>query len=461
MTVDLVIRGGTLVTPDGEVRGAAAIDQGKIVAIGNDDTMPEAREVIDASGLHVLPGLIDTHVHLRVPGNPEREDIHTGSASAVAGGVTTMLEMPISVPACSTPDVLQARAEAFSPSLAHYGFYSGASGDNLEHIAAMAEAGAIAFKTFRTGPVPGRENEFWGIPCPDAGQMLETMKRVAATGLLHVVHAEELQILNKVQAELKASGRTDVRVHPDSRPLIAETTSTAQMIEMARETGVRLQIAHASAPAVVDLATRAREDGLDVTVETCPPYLFFTEEAFDEYGPYAKINPPMRSAADVEGMWERLRRGEIDVIGTDHSPFLVSEKEPFWDNIWGAYPGAPGLEALLPLMLTAVNAGKISLLQMVRVTSENAARLFGLYPRKGRVAVNADADLVLVDLKRRYALDPSTWHTKSRETAKMFAGFPCVGAPVATIVAGQIVVRDNVIVGQPGTGQFVKPVYDH
>lgn len=441
------------------MRAALAVNGGQIVAIGNEDVMPEARRTIDATGLHVIPGLIDTHVHLRAPGNPEREDVHSGSAAAVAGGVTSMLEMPISVPACSSPDVLQNRAAVFKPSLAHYGFYSGASGDNLEQIIPMAEAGAIAYKTFRTGPVPGREHEFFGICCPDAGAMLETMRRVASTGLLHVVHAEEIQILNPVQQALRGSGRTDYRVHPESRPVIAETTSVAQMLAMAKETGVRFQVAHASCPAVVDLVTQARQDGVKATVETCPPYLFFTEEAFEEHGPYAKINPPMRTAEDVEGMWERLRRGEIDVIGTDHSPFLVSEKEPYWQNIWGAYPGAPGLEAFLPLMLTAVAQGRLSLRQMVKVTAENAARLFGLYPRKGRVAVGADADLVLVDLQREYRLNPESWHTKSKATGRLFAGFSCTGAPIMTMVAGEVVAEQNQIVGRPGAGQLLIPSY--
>lgn len=457
MIADLVIRGATLVTPDGTIRAALAVQNGRIAAIGNDDAMPQAARVFDAAGLHLLPGLIDTHVHLRAPGNPEREDVASGSASAAAGGVTTILEMPISVPACSTPEVFRRRCEVFRDSLVHYGFYAGASGDNLDQIQSLADAGVIAYKTFRTGPVPGREHEFWGICCPDAGQMLETMRRVKETGLLHVVHAEEVQILDLVQRQIKQAGRTDYKVHPDSRPLIAETTSVGQMLAMARETGVRFQVAHASAPAVVDLVTRAREDGVNATVETCPPYLFFTEEAFREHGPYAKINPPMRTAEDVEGMWERLRRGEIDVIGTDHSPFLVSEKEPFWGNIWGAYPGAPGLEAFLPLMLTAVNQGKLSLRQMVKVTAENAARLFGLYPRKGRIAVGADADLVLVDMERTYGMAPLTWHTKSRETGRIFAGFPCQGAPVATIVMGQVVVQENRIIEGPAAGRLLSP----
>lgn len=194
MIADLVVRGGTLVTPEGEDRLALAASDGRIVAVDRDDAMPPARETIVATGLHVLPGIIDTHVHLRDPGHPEREDWLTGTRAAAAGGITTVLEMPISVPPVYTAKILQQRAAHVQPrSLVDFALYGGASADNLEDIEAMAEAGAVAFKTFRTRAPVGREAEFVGICCPDAGRMLEVMERTARTGRLHVVHAEEQQ----------------------------------------------------------------------------------------------------------------------------------------------------------------------------------------------------------------------------------------------------------------------------
>ncbi len=458
MIADLVVRGGTLVTGDGVRRGGLAVRDGTIAVIDRDDALPGARETIDAAGLHVLPGVIDTHVHLRDPGRLEREDWITGTRAAAAGGITTILEMPIAIPPVHTAAILRERAAVVEPkSLVDFGLYAGASGDNLEEIEAMAAAGAVAFKTFRTDPVPGREGEFVGICCPDAGQMLAVMERTARTGLLHVVHAEEQQILNITGARARASGRRDGRVHAAARPPVAEAASVAQCIALAAATGGRLQIAHLSAPEAVDLVAAAKDRGLRVTAETCPHYLMFTEEALDEWGPYAKCNPPLRTREAQDRLWEAVRDGRIDVIGTDHSPFLAAEKGDPGGDIWSAPPGLPGLEELLPLMLTAVHRERLTLPQLVRLVSERPARLFGLWPRKGALSVGADADLTLVDTMAEHVHDHSRLQTRARATALLYDGLRLRGKPVATIVRGRVVMRDGRIAGEPGWGRWVRP----
>jgi allantoinase len=458
MIVDLVIRGGTLVTPDGAQRGALAIAGGRIVAVDRDEAMPEARETVQAAGLHVLPGIIDTHVHIRDPGKLEREDWLTGTRAAAAGGVTTILEMPIAIPPVHTAAILRDRAAQVQPrSLVDFGLYAGASGDNLDEIEPMAAAGAIAFKSFRTNPVKGREAEFVGICCPDAGHLLQAMQRTARTGLLHVVHAEEQQILTVTEAAARATGRHDGLVHALARPEVAETASIAQGIALAHATGARLQIAHMSSSVAIGMIARAKEAGLRVTAETCPHYLMFTEEALAQWGPYAKCNPPLRPRDTQDRLWEAVRSGVIDVIGTDHSPFLVEEKEPHADDIWAAPPGMPALEEYLPLMLTAAAAGRLSLPQFVRLASENPARLFGLWPRKGRLAVGADGDIVLVDTNAQWVHDHRTLETKSRATALMYDGFRMQGRVVGTFVRGRAVLSGGSVVGDPGWGQWLRP----
>jgi len=458
MNADLVIRGGTLVTGDGERRGSLAIQGGRIVAVGGDDAMPQARDVIDASGLHVLPGIVDTHVHLRDPGKIEREDWLTGTQAAAAGGITTILEMPIAMPSTHSVKTMTERAAHVQPrSIVDFGLYGGASHDNLDEIEPMAAAGAIAFKTFRTDPVRGRENEFIGICCPDAGKFLDVMERTARTGLLHVVHAEEQQLINVTEARVRATGRHDGRVHALARPEVVETASIAQCIAMAAATGVRLQIAHMSSATGVNLVTRAKEAGLRVTAETCPHYLMYTDDALAQWGPYAKCNPPLRTAETSALLWEAVRAGVVDVIGTDHSPFLVAEKAPHADNIWAAPPGMPGLEEFVPLMLTAVHQQKFSMSQMVRLICENPARLFGLWPRKGTLAVGGDADVVLVNARTEWVHDHTTLYTKARDTALMYDGTRFVGRPVATIVRGRAVMRDGKVADAAGWGQWVKP----
>ncbi len=458
MIADLVIRGGTLVSAEGERRGALAVENGRIVAVDRDDAMPEARETVDATGLHVLPGLIDTHVHLRDPGKIEREDWFTGTQAAAAAGVTTILEMPIAIPPVHTAAILRDRAAHVQPrSIVDFALYAGASGDNLDEIEAMAADGAVAFKTFRTNPVRGREREFTGICCPDAGKMLEVMERTAGTGLLHVVHAEEQQILTVTEERARRTGRHDGRVHALARPEIAETASVAQCVALAHATGARLQIAHMSSAAALAIVARAKDAGITVTAETCPHYLMFTEDALAQWGPYAKCNPPLRPQETQDRLWDAVRSGVIDVVGTDHSPFLVEEKAPFADNIWDAPPGIPGLEEFLPLLLTAVHRERLSFVDLVRLTAENPARLFGLWPRKGALAAGADADVVLVDLRAERVHDHRTLYTKSRDTALMYDGMRMRGLPVAAFVRGRAVMRDGRVAGEAGWGQWIKP----
>jgi dihydropyrimidinase/allantoinase len=455
---DLVITGGTLVTSQWERRGAIAITGEHITAIDRDDAMPESRETIDATGRHVLPGVIDTHVHLRDPGKVEREDWLTGTQAAAAAGITTILEMPIAIPPVHTAAILRARAAAVQPrSLVDFGLYAGAGDDNLDEIEPMAVAGAVAFKTFRTRAPKGREQEFTGICCPDAGRMLEVMERTARTGLLHVVHAEEQQVLDVTEARARATGRHDGRAHALARPEVAEAASVAQCIALAEAAGARLQIAHISAAIAVDLVARAKAAGVRVSAETCPHYLMFTDDALAQWGPYAKCNPPLRSQQTQDRLWEAVNAGIIDVIGTDHSPYLPREKAPFADNIWDATAGMPGLEEFVPLMLTAAHRGRLRLPQLVRLMSENPARLFGLWPRKGQLAAGADADVTIVDTTLERVHDHDTLYTKSRDTALIYDGMRLHGTPVATIVRGRVVMRDGKVSGQPGWGQWVKP----
>jgi dihydroorotase-like cyclic amidohydrolase len=242
-----------------------------------------------------------------------------------------------------------------------------------------------------------------------------------------------------------------------ARPPLAETLSVGECIALAAATGLRLQIAHITAPAALDLVGDAKDRGLPVTAETCPHYLMLNEDALERWGPYAKCNPPLRPQEMQDRLWEAVDDGRIDVIGTDHAPFLVREKGPVDGDIWAAPPGLPGLEEFVPLMLTAVRRGRLTLSKLVRLVCETPARLFGLWPQKGNLAVGADGDLTLVDLAAEYVHDHRQLYTKSRDTALCYDGMRMQGRPVAAVVRGRAVMRGGRVVGEPGWGRWLRP----
>lgn len=457
LTFDLVVTGGTLVTSAGVRPADIAIAGGRIAAVVPPGAAPPAAAVLDARGRHILPGVIDTHVHTRHPGVPEREDFLSGTAAAAAGGITTLFEMPISKLPVNSGESLAKRAELLrSTALVDYALYGGAGHENLGDITAQAEAGAIAFKTFLQPPPPARLDEFFGLWCTDEVRLREVMRAVKATGLRHCFHCEHTATFLALQHQLETEGRTTGKAHAESRPPVVEELSVAIVLALAEDLGARVQVVHCSSPRAARLARDARWRGVDATVETCPPYLFFTDEALDRLGPFAKCNPPLRSEREVRGLRQCLREGLIEVVGTDHSPFLEEDKARGAGNIFLAPPGLGGLEVLVPLMLTAVHHGWITLEDVAALCAENAAKLFDL-PQKGRVQAGADADLTVVDLASTWRYDSAAALTKSRASMRIYDGIELHGRVTATLVRGAVVYRDGVVTGTPGHGRFVRP----
>jgi len=455
VSFDLLVTGGTLVTSGGVRPASLGVTAGRIAAVLSPDASAAAGETLDVTGLHVLPGVIDTHVHTRHPGVAAREDFLSGTTAAAAGGITTLFEMPIAKLPVNSGAALRARAALLQPTaLIDFALYGGAGHENPATIA--EEAGAIAFKTFLQPPPPARLDEFSGLWCTDEVQLRELMGVVKATGLRHCFHCEHTATFAALQAQLEAAGRTTGKAHAESRPPVVEELSVAIVLALAEDLGARVQVVHCSSPRAARMARDARWRGVDATVETCPPYLFFTDEALDRLGPYAKCNPPLRGENDVRGLRQCLREGLIEVIGTDHSPFLAEDKDRGAANIYLAPPGLAGLEVLVPLMLTAVHRGWITLEALAGLLSENAARLFRL-PQKGRLVAGADADLTIVDLGAVWTYDSTAALTKSRANMRIYDGVELHGRVVHTIVRGAPVYRDGEVIGRPGHGQFVRP----
>ncbi|OLB42219.1 MAG: allantoinase [Candidatus Rokubacteria bacterium 13_2_20CM_2_64_8] len=441
--VDLVIRGGRLVSSTAIMSAGIAIEGGVIVAISRDDALPDSRETIDATGKYVLPGVIDPHVHFRSPGYEYKEDWASGTAAAACGGVTTVFEMPNSDPPTSTVDALQIKQQIASrDAYVDYGVYGLLGQQNLGDLPGLARHGVIGLKCFMGNNPIGHI---------DDGAMLEGLEIAASLGLRVTVHAENATIIERKTGRLRASGRRDPLAHLESRPAVCAVDAVERAVAFAEAAGAQVHIAHEGCKDALPIIRAAKHRGVAVTAETCPHYLLLTAEDMHRVGPVLRVNPPVRAAGHAEPLWSGLADGVIDMLATDHAPHAIPEKTA--DDIWDCVSGFGGLETAIPLLLTEVNRGRITLEQYVTWSSLAPARVWGLYPRKGVLDVGSDADIVIVDLAQEATIRADRFQSKSKITP--FEGFRTKGQPVCTIVRGRVVMRDGALEGRPGWGRLV------
>jgi dihydroorotase len=446
--IDLIVKNGTLVADGLMFPADVAIADERFAAIASPGSLDlEAAEVYDASGQHVLPGVIDGHVHFREPGLEHKEDFGSGSRAAVMGGVTTVLDMPNTLPTTSTPEFVEnKRRLAEAKSYCDFGLLGLVVQENVDQLRPMADAGVVGYKCF-LGETIGN------IPAPDDGMLLEAFREIKAAGLRIGFHAENNQIMQHLIRKLKAEGRTDPLAHLDSRPAIAEVESIQRMALFARSVGTKIHIFHLSSADGLQMIQDWRARGVDITCETGAHYCFLSSEDMRTLGAMLRMNPPVREPGHGTALLAGLASGAVDGIATDHSPHTLQEKMN--DDIWKAISGFAGVETSVRLFLTyGVNAGALTLPQFVRASSEGPARTWGLYPRKGAVRVGSDADLTIVDLHRRGVIRAAEMHGKNNHNP--FEGHQTKGAPVATIVRGRVVMRDGELVSDP-RGRMARP----
>lgn len=457
---DLNIIGGSIVTQDTSFLGDITVKDGKIVSVSPCGGTPEpAKETIDAAGLLVLPGMIDTHVHIRGGALSHREDFASGTMAAASGGVTTIFEMPIAKPPASTPEAFLARQDEIgSMAYVDFGLYGGAGSDNLEEIEKLSGLGAVAYKTFLMPPVRGREAEFYGLCSESAKKLTAVMERVAKTGLVLAVHSELNEYVSAETARVMAEGRNGVKAFGESRPARAEVAAVKRVIAAAGETGCRASICHVSTPDSVKLIREARARGVDIHGETCPQYLLYNDENAEFAGVFARMKPPLRSSETAERLLGLYARGDLEITGSDHAPYLREEKLKNGNDIWNTFDGLPGLELSLRLLLNQVDEGKLTYNEIVRNTAWNPAKLFGVEHRKGSLTPGRDADIVLVKkLEEPDVLHSADMLTKSRDSAVLYDGTRFTHAIAATLVRGVTVWKDGNITGSKGYGQIIKP----
>ncbi len=430
---DLIIEGGAVVSPDAEYRASIAIKNGRILAIGESGAMPPAKETLDATGLHILPGAIDVHVHFRDPGYTHKEDFASGTAGAAFGGVTTVFDMPNTVPTVDTPEAL-ADKHRIAAEKAHvdFGLYAVLGEDSIAHVDALVAGGIIGFKLYMG-------NTFGRIPTPSTGAMLEAFEVVAPTGKRISLHAETNSIMERRESRLRAAGRSDPLAHLAARPAIVAVEAVARAEILAEWTGARIHVLHISSAAELRPLAEAKARGIDITGETCPHYLLLSEADYEKLGGIVRVNPPVREAVNQEPLWRGLLDGTIDMIATDHAPHTREEKTRA--DIWSVDCGFPGVETQMPLMLSEVARGRGTLQNYVRWSAENPAKVWGLYPRKGAIMVGSDADIAVVDLNRTWTIDDTA--IQSRAKISPWDGWEATALPVHTLVRGRFIMRNR------------------
>jgi allantoinase len=446
------MRGGTVVLPTGQTPADIAVTEGVITAIGSE--VPGENEVIDARGLIVLPGLVDAHVHFNEPGRAEWEGWEAGTRGAAAGGVTTVLEMPLNAhpPTITAADFDAKLAVASQKALVDFGLWGGLVDDNLAELAGLARRGVVGFKAFMS------ESGIDDFRRVSDGVLAAGLKAAAALGTLVGVHAESHEMVERLGAELRAAGRADRLAWCRARPAAAEVEAIRRLVSCVRGAGAgaRAHVVHVSSADGLAEVRAARERGLQVTAETCPHYLAFTEADFERVGPALKCAPPLRDAATQDRLWAALLAGEVDLIASDHSPCPAADKQKGEANVWQAWGGVSGIQSTLPVLLTegALRRG-LALERVAELTAAAPARVFGLAPRKGAIAVGADADFALIDPQRTWTFEAK--HLQTRSGISPYVGRTFRGAVIRTIVRGRTVFLDGKVVGERGWGRLVKP----
>jgi allantoinase len=436
---DLVVRGGSVVTSSRVTVADIAVVGGRITAVQPDLGLKGADE-IDASGLHVFPGGIDSHVHFNEPGRTAWETISCGSAALAAGGYTTFVDMPLNnLPVTVDSAAFDVKlAAATQSSIVDFGLWGGLVPGNLDRLAELSERGVAGFKAFMC---PSGIDEF---PACDNSTLLEGMKRIARLGSILLVHAEDPRT---IEAQLRSAKGTRARDFVRSRPPETEAKAISHAVALASETGCRLHVVHVSTARGADLIGEARARGVDVSGETCPHYLLYVEDDLERLGGLGKCAPPFRTTADRDGLWTHLTEGRLAMVVSDHSPSTLELKQG--DDFFKVWGGISGCQSTRQLLLAK---DRLDLPTVAALTATNVARRFGL-ARKGEVSVGFDADLWLVDLGHEDVVRRSDLLYRNQFSAH--EAQPIRGRTVRTVVRGRTVFADGQPVTEAG-GRFIR-----
>lgn len=444
MIVDLVLENAKAYMRGEIVDCSLAIDDGKLHRIGKETNMPKTDEKVDLKRLLALPGLIDSHVHLRDEGKAYKEDFYSGTAAAAAGGIATVLDMPNNDPVTMSPETLRNRInKAESKVLTNVGFFSEFP-KRMEEIKEIVRSGAVAFKLFMAEQVGG-------LNIDDDNILLEAFKAAGKVDATVAVHAEDKATLKRTEEELRHAGRDDIGAFLQAHSEDIEVKAVERLLNIAKQTGTSVHFCHISTENGLQAITDARKSGTQATCETTPHNLLLTDDDLRRIGTLALTMPPVRDRNHITALWDGIGRGEIDSLGSDHAPHKLDEKKA--ESVWNAKVGIPGLETTLPLLLTEVNRGRLSIGDVIRLIAEKPAEIYSLRG-KGSLKAGNSADLTVVDLYKKHKIDASSFKSKAKFSP--FDGWLAVGKPVKTFVAGQLIMDEGNIVAKAGSGKIVR-----
>jgi dihydropyrimidinase/dihydroorotase len=471
--IDTILADGTVVTPT-EIRVASiAVDGGKVVMVADQSFMPPARETIDASGRFVIPGLVDPHIHFGLAGGPLSEevdrvkrDFEPESRGAAHGGVTTCLLMLVDP---GSPPRLDELIEwGDRRSFVDFGFVVTVRNEGeIALIEPLVEKGVAAFKhffnAFKKGPIEASPQYHWYFGCDEATlyRSLETI-RAAGPPAIAMVHAEDNDLFNYFAPIAARAGKNDLVAWEASRPPVCEYTRVEFAAQLAEHAKCPLHFVHFSTARSVEILKRYLDRGVDLSAEVVPHTLTVSKYAWDEVGVWGKFVPPLRGHDEIDALWQGIRAGVIRHVATDHCTYTRLEKEEGggkFGSVWDVPPGISNVHGhWLPVMFTeGVRKGRITLQKLVEVCCENNARRFGLYPKKGTIAVGSDADLVILDPRIEHVVDETFYHGRD-STISIHMGRKLVGKPWVTMLRGKTVVKEWKTAAEPGAGRYAPSI---
>jgi allantoinase len=447
MKFDVLVKGGQIVTANDTYTADLAIIDGIVAAILPTFFNAEANEIHDATGKYILPGLVDPHIH-GGHGDPDRETLLNATMSAAAGGITTVLEQPLSNPSTVNIEAYNDKLKAARENcVIDFGLWGGLVPGNINDLEGLYKAGGQAFKSFMC--------RCSNYPMADDGTLLKGMQKIGELGGLVAVHAENDTLIQQLLDDFNAIGKNDIDAFLLSHPIYSELEAIERFIFISKQApDCKAHVVHMTIPEGAESIKRAKHSGLNISVETCPQYLGLNQDDLKKIGGVAKCDPPVRSKESVEELWKYVLDGTIDMIASDHSPHPFSKKVVSNDDFDKASEGVTGLQTMLPVIITeGVHKRGMSLNKVVELTSLNSAKRFGLFPQKGTLAVGSDADFIILDLNSEWICRSEEMYYLNKHTP--FDGRTFKGKIEKTFVRGTLVFENNSIKVKPGFGRFV------